>query len=111
MKNPTTHLLTRGSLALNKYLHNFFDEEPKHGQQALVQQVLPVEPLAQRKLFIKLALQDHRELFMQLNPLTSEGQIVNCRGQLRKLPNGRFLLKNKQLSYVFTLEQVRYIAG
>lgn len=111
MKNSTFNLITRGSLAVNKYLHNFFDDELVPNAQTPVSQVLPVEPLSQRKLFIKLALQDQREVFMQLNPLTAEGQIVNFRGHLRKLANGRFLLQNHGLSYIFSIEQVRYIAG
>lgn len=111
MKNPSTNLFSRGSLALNKYLHNFFDEQPLQSHHTPLKKVLPVQPVAQRKLFLQLAVNDHRNIFMQLNPLTPAGQIINCRGLLSKLPNGRFLLKNNNVSYIFSFDQVRYIAG
>lgn len=111
MKNPSRTILTKGSLALNKYFHHFFDDEPYQHQLKPVEQVLPPQPVRQRKLFTRLAIEDHREIFMQLNPLTSDGEIINCRGTLSKLANGRFILQNQNISYIFSLEQIRYIAG
>lgn len=111
MKNPSTKFINRGSVALNRYFHHLFDDEITSNNGQPVPQVLPVQPVAQRKLFTKLAVEDHRSIFIQLNPLTPEGQITNCRGQLYPLPNKRFLLRNQNVSYIFTLKQVRYIAG
>ncbi|WP_251546264.1 hypothetical protein [Limosilactobacillus caecicola] len=112
MSNTTEKIVARGSLALNRYFHAFFaDDMAESTHQAPVDRVLPVQPVKQRKLFTQLAIQDHRNIFMQLNPLTSAGQIINCRGILRSLPNGCFLLQNDKVSYIFTLNQIRYIAG
>lgn len=111
MKNPNTNLINRGSVALNRYFHHLFDDEATSYNDQPVPKILPVQPVAQRKLFTKLAVEDHRSIFIQLNPLTPEGRITNCRGQLYPLSNKRFLLRNQNVSYIFTLKQVRYIAG
>lgn len=111
LKNINSNLLNRSSLALNKYFHTIFNDEPLSDKQAQVKKVLPYQPIAQRKLFTKLAIADHREIFMQLNPLTTAGNIINCRGQLSKLSNGLFRLKNHNVLYIFSLQQIRYIAG
>lgn len=111
MKNPSTNLFSRSSVALKKQFHKLFEDEPHHSLTNKVRQVLPIQPLEQRRLFIKIALHEHRNIFMQLNPLTNAGQIIDCRGTLHSLPNGRFLLTNHNISYLFSLNQVRYIAG
>lgn len=111
MKNLNSNLLNRSSLALNKYFHTIFNDEPIAHQHSSVEKVLPYQPIAQRKLFAKLAIADHREIFMQLNPLTTAGNIINCRGRLSKLSNGLYRLKNHNVLYVFSLQQIRYIAG
>lgn len=111
MKNPSHNFISRGSLALNKYFHHLFDDELPSTKPAPVSRVLPVQPITQRKLFTKLAIKDHRSIFIQLNPLTTDGQITNCRGKLYQLSNKRFLLRNENISYVFSLNQIRYIAG
>lgn len=111
LKNINSNLLNRSSLALNKYFHTIFNDEPLSDKQAQVKKVLPYQPIAQRKLFTKLAIADHREIFMQLNQLTTAGNIINCRGQLSKLSNGLFRLKNHNVLYIFSLQQIRYIAG
>ena len=111
LKNINSNLLNRSSLALNKYFHTIFNDEPLSDKQAQVKKVLPYQPIAQRKLFTKLAIADHREIFIHLNPLTTAGNIINCRGQLSKLSNGLFRLKNHNVLYIFSLQQIRYIAG
>lgn len=111
MKNPRTDLFSRSSVALQKKLHQFFDDPVSLISSTPVPHVLPVQPLRQRQLFIKIAIHEHRNIFMQLSPLTNAGHIINCRGYVQNLPNGRFLLTNHNLSYLFFLQQVRYIAG
>lgn len=111
MKYPSSNLFIRGSLAFKKRLHHLFEGQPDQHSPEQVQQVLPVQLIDQRRLFIRIAIQKHRNIFMQLNPLTTAGQIINCRGFIRKLPNGRFMLTNHKISYIFSFNQIRYIAG
>ncbi|WP_295728266.1 hypothetical protein [uncultured Limosilactobacillus sp.] len=111
MNNPSHSLISRGSLAFNRYFHNFFSNPMPTNGSDTVKQVLPVQPITQRKLFTDLAVNDHRSIFVQFNPLTSEGQITNCRGKLYALSNKRFLLRSVNVSYIFSLSQIRYIAG
>lgn len=73
--------------------------------------LLPIEPLFQRKLFLKKAIASQREVFLQLMPATDGGQPVNVRGIIRKLDGQRYLLSKKNKTYFFTINQLRYIAG
>ena len=111
MNDSNINLLNRSSLAFSKYLHIIFNDEPLAHPHSKVKKVLPYQPVAQRKLFTRLAMADHREIFIQLNPLTTNGSIINCRGRLSKLSNGLFKLKHHNISYIFSLQQIRYIAG
>ena len=73
--------------------------------------ILPVEPLFQRKLFLQKSLDNDLNIFVQLNPVSSDGRIVNIRGKLRKIGYHRYLLTNGKVNYIFTLDQLRYITA
>ncbi|MGY0280418.1 hypothetical protein [Limosilactobacillus fermentum] len=73
--------------------------------------VLPVQPLFQRRQFLARAIEEHREVFVQLMPVHTDGQITNVRGHLSQLRVGQYVIQTGNLSYFFELPQLRYIAG
>lgn len=111
MFNSNINSLKQSSLKVAQRFHSFFDDPNYDCPKTTVPRILPIEPLFQRRLFTKIAIQEHRNIFLQLNPLTQAGTIINCRGYLTRLANGCFLLKSKNVNYLFTMQQIRYIAG
>lgn len=96
------------SNVLSTYFQDFFDPAPQNFNKV---RLLPVEPLFQRRLFLKKAISCKRPVFLQLDPLTDEGQTVNVRGVVHRMDRDRFLVTNRNLTYVFYIDQLRYIAG
>ena len=85
-------------------------ETPQQAQPA-EPRVLPVQPLFQRRQFLARAIEEHREVFVQLMPVHTDGQITNVRGHLSQLRVGQYVIQTGNLSYFFELPQLRYIAG
>ncbi|MDN3536942.1 hypothetical protein QPX96_03385 [Limosilactobacillus fermentum] len=65
--------------------------------------VLPVQPLFQRRQFLARAIEEHREVFVQLMPVHTDGQITNVRGHLSQLRVGQYVIQTGNLSYFFEL--------
>ncbi len=108
MQMSAQSILSRSNNVLSHYFQDFFDPEPQDTKEI---RLLPVEPLFQRRLFLKKAIASQRPVFLQLDPLTNAGHTVNVRGVIRPMNHGRFLITAHNLTYVFHLHQLRYIAG
>ncbi len=110
MQKSTLNRFNQGTTRLISQLKPLLTE-PFFEEEVAPVTLLPVEPLFQRKLFLKMAVEDQREVFLQLMPATSAGSPINVRGHLKQLADGRYLLTAGKKSYFFALKQVRYIAG
>lgn len=108
MQMSAQSLLSRSNHVLSHYFQDFFDPAPQDTKEV---RLLPVEPLFQRRLFLKKAIESKRPVFLQLDPLTHAGHTVNVRGVIHPLSHERFLVTAHNLTYVFHLHQLRYIAG
>ena len=105
--NPS--FINHGTAKLFTHLKPLF-EEPFFEQQPPVT-LLPVEPLFQRQLFLKMAIDQQREVFVQLMPATAAGYPINVRGTIKAFDEQRYLLTHQNQTYFFTIQQLRYIAG
>ncbi|HJA73632.1 MAG TPA: hypothetical protein H9783_05245 [Candidatus Limosilactobacillus faecipullorum] len=109
MQNVSRSSLRERTLNMISHLKPIFSE-PFFADQPPVT-LLPIEPLFQRKLFLKKAIESQREVFLQLMPTTDGGQPINVRGVVRKLDDQRYLLAKENKTYFFKINQLRYIAG
>lgn len=107
MQMSAQSLFSRNNRLAN-YFQDFFDPAPQTDDEV---QLLPVEPLFQRRLFLKKAIEAKRPVFLQLDPVTDEGHTINIRGLVHPIDHGRFCVTFRNLTYIFRLDQLRYIAG
>lgn len=108
MQMSAQSLLSRSNNVLSHYFQDFFDPEPQVTNNI---QLLPIEPLFQRRLFLKKAIESKHSVFLQLDPLTEQGHTINVRGIIHPINHGRYLVTARNLTYIFRLHQLRYIAG
>ena len=105
MKIPKHSLINRGTALW----FSLFDTPSNN--QTMVPRILPIQPLFQRRQFLNRAIKERREVFVQLTPVHTDGQIINVRGPLSQLHAGQYVIQTGNLSYFFKLAQLRYIAG
>ena len=105
MKIPKHSLINRGTALW----FSLFDTPSNN--QTMVPRILPIQPLFQRRQFLNRAIKERREVFVQLMPVHTDGQIINVRGPLSQLHAGQYVIQTGNLSYFFKLAQLRYIAG
>lgn len=103
-KSPT--ILTRGT---NLLAHLF--SAPTGPLARPVPQTLPVQPAFQRRRFLDQAITEGRSVFTQLAPRTTAGAITNVTGRLSQLADGHYLIRSGSVTYFFSFNQLRYIAG
>ncbi len=70
-------------------------ETPQQAQP-VAPRVLPVQPLFQRRQFLARAIEEHLEVFVQLMPVHTDGQITNVRGHLSQLRVGQYVIQTGQ---------------
>ncbi len=63
----------------------------------------PFNPSFSGGNFLARAIEEHREVFVQLMPVHTDGQITNVRGHLSQLRVGQYVIQTGNLSYFFEL--------
>lgn len=58
-----------------------------------------------------MAIDQQREVFVQLMPATAAGYPINVCGTIKAFDEQRYLLTHQNQTYFFTIQQLRYIAG
>ena len=89
-------------------LRRLFEQAPHAPLEPVL---LHQQPVKQRQLFIRRAIEDGRLVFAQLLPVNGDGHRVNVHATVKKLTNDRFLFQAHNLSYVVHFTQINYIAS
>lgn len=91
----------------NKF-HRLF--EARHPRQE--EKLLTPQPIAQRELFLKWAIDNRINAHFQLMPLTNDGYPVNVVGRIKRLTgSNKYLITDNNVNYVVAFDQIRYIAN
>ena len=104
MQNPASLLTTTTTNPLRQSVKRFFNlpSEQPH--------LLNRQPLAQRQLFLKKAVSHHYIVFIQLRPRQQSGQPTNLQGIIHQLDHQHYLLTRGHVNYLFTIDQLQYLA-
>lgn len=73
--------------------------------------LLTPQPDSQRHSFLERAINEGLKVVLQLMPVNSDGYPVNVRGSVKEISEGRYLIQNRNVSYVVKFNQIRYIAN
>ncbi|WP_367950446.1 hypothetical protein [uncultured Limosilactobacillus sp.] len=93
---------------ISNKLRHLFEESPNDDQAGL----LTPQPAQQRQLFLKRAIKDKIKATFQLMPINNDGYPVNVTGNIAQLADtDRYLITNRNVSYVVNFDQIRYIAN
>ena len=105
MQNQPTSTKQTGSNSFYQAISRFFRADPQPHR------LLKRQPKWQRQLFIKRASENSFQIFIQLLPVSKEGQITNITGTVHRLGPDHYLLHHHNVTYFFSLKQVQYIAN
>lgn len=102
-------LFKSASTIINTKLRRLLDNDfPVSNKQI---ELLTPQPVKQRLSFINRTISDGLKVLFQLMPINNDGYPVNVRGTIKKLDNKRYLIRNRNVSYVVNFEQIRYVAN
>ena len=90
---------------LQQLLDDDFSFKPAHIN------LLNQQPTNQRLSFLKKAIEDKLNVFLQLMPINNDGYPVNVRGIIKAIGNKRYLVKIHNVNYIVNVDQIRYIAN
>lgn len=108
MQNQRLSLINHGTKFVSTNLKRLF--EPLVTALPKPLYLLNPQPAFQRRLFIKKALDQHLLVYLQLMPKTAAGHPVAVKGYLSMLESDRYLIQYHNLNYIFSFDQLRYIA-
>ncbi|MBC8744554.1 hypothetical protein H5W18_08140 [Lactobacillus sp. Marseille-P7033] len=93
---------------ISNKLRHLFEESLNDDQTGL----LTPQPAQQRQLFLKRAIKDKIKATFQLMPINNDDYPVNVTGNIAQLADtDRYLITNRNVSYVVNFDQIRYIAN
>lgn len=104
MQNPSSLLKSSAAQQFRQSIKNFFNlptDQPR---------LLTRQPLAQRRLFLHKAVKHHLIVFVQLRPLTAAAAPTEFRGVIHQFDHDHYLIRCGHVSYVFTIDQLQYLA-
>lgn len=110
MQQPKSYsLFKETSPLLSRVIGQLFDDEPIRHRQHTDVTLLKPQPAAQRRQFLRQAIDRHYRVLLQVVPAGSDGFPENIRGYVKKLGQQKFLIYNHNLIYAVSFDQIRYI--
>lgn len=104
MQNPSSFLNRSTAHRLGKSVKHFFNLPTKQPQ------LLKQQPLSQRQLFLKKAIESQYIVFVQLRPRLLADKPINIEGTIHRLDQNRYLLTRGHVNYFFAIDQLQYLA-
>lgn len=102
-------LLKETPRLINQVIDQLFDTTPVTAKHEDVTLLTP-QPVDQRRSFLHQAIKHHYKVVLQVVPAGSEGYPENIRGRVQALGKQRYLLTNRDVTYLLNFNQIRYIA-
>ncbi|MCI1975639.1 MAG: hypothetical protein LKJ51_06960 [Limosilactobacillus sp.] len=102
-------LFKSASTILNGKLQQLLDNDFTSHKEEI--KLLTPQPTKQRLDFLNRTINERLRVLIQLIPINSAGYPVNVRGTVKRLDNKRYLIQNKNISYVVGFNQIHYIAN